>query len=130
MPHIRKLLIGGQGHITAVIIIKWYRRSRGVAGVVELWRLDVNGNPLKEQDAVIFPEPPRLRNLLFMLPVNSSSGQPYSQVVHHMILSPYIWMTSEEKLDLRCWNKVLCLSEFPVHTPHIAHIRFQGTCGV
>lgn len=54
----RKLLIGGQGHITAVILIKWYRRSHGVGGVVELWRLDMNGNPLKDQDAVVFPKPP------------------------------------------------------------------------
>lgn len=41
-------LIGGQGHITVVIVIKWYRRTRGVASVFELWGVDVNGNPRKE----------------------------------------------------------------------------------
>lgn len=55
--NMRQLLIGGQGHITAVILIKWNKRRAGVAGTVQLWQLDVNGNPSKEQDAQIFPEP-------------------------------------------------------------------------
>ena len=53
----RRLLIGGQGYITAVILIKWNKRRAGVAGSVELWQLDVYGNPTKDQDALIFPEP-------------------------------------------------------------------------
>lgn len=53
----RKLLVRCQPHITMVIIIKWYRRKHGVTGVVELWRLDVNGNPRKEQNTDIFPTP-------------------------------------------------------------------------
>ncbi|KAJ5985693.1 hypothetical protein N7522_012889 [Penicillium canescens] len=68
----RRLLIGGQGDISAVILIKWYKRRAGVAGMIELWRLDVNGDPVREQDAAIFPVPsspqPPLtvtRNMLF-----------------------------------------------------------------
>ncbi|CDM35226.1 hypothetical protein CBS147339_6998 [Penicillium roqueforti] len=53
----RRLLIGGQGEITAVILIKWFKRRAGVAGTIELWRLDNNGNPLKEQAEAIFPVP-------------------------------------------------------------------------
>jgi hypothetical protein len=52
---IRRLLIRGQGDITTVILIKWYKRRAGVAGTIELWRLDINGDPLKEQDAAVFP---------------------------------------------------------------------------
>jgi hypothetical protein len=44
----RRLLIGGQGHITAVILIKWNKRRAGVAGTVQLWQLDINGNPTKD----------------------------------------------------------------------------------
>jgi hypothetical protein len=29
----------------------------GVAGTIELWRLDINGDPHKEQDAANFPVP-------------------------------------------------------------------------
>ncbi|OQD74855.1 hypothetical protein PENDEC_c009G01981 [Penicillium decumbens] len=54
----RKLLIGGQGHITAVFLIKWYNRTAGVAGTVELWKLDANGNPGKQREEAIFPRPP------------------------------------------------------------------------
>ncbi|KAJ5405254.1 hypothetical protein N7465_006538 [Penicillium sp. CMV-2018d] len=53
-----KLLIGGNGVIKAVIIIKWTRQGNStVGGILELYRNDRQGIPKLEQREAIFPAP-------------------------------------------------------------------------
>ncbi|KAJ5186482.1 hypothetical protein N7449_011246 [Penicillium cf. viridicatum] len=50
------LLVGGDGSIKVVIIIKWSRLTGNrVSGVAELYKCDRNGIPVREQREVIFP---------------------------------------------------------------------------
>lgn len=52
------LLAGGNGHIKVVILVKWFERAnRRVAGTVEVWRRDSNGQPFKQGSVSIFPRP-------------------------------------------------------------------------
>lgn len=53
-----RLLIGGNGEIRAVIIVKWTRHANlHVDGLLELYRLDRQGMPRLQQREIIFPMP-------------------------------------------------------------------------
>ncbi|OOQ81800.1 hypothetical protein PEBR_43229 [Penicillium brasilianum] len=53
------LLRGGGGAVDVVILVNWKIRQQGtvVAGTVEAWRLDQNGQPTMTQSEEIFPIP-------------------------------------------------------------------------
>jgi len=50
-------LIGGQGEINVVILLKCYNRKAGVAGKVQVWRLDAAEAPRKDQEEIICTTP-------------------------------------------------------------------------
>lgn len=53
-----RLLVGGNGDIKIVIIIKWTKERNGhISGILELYRIDRQGIPRLEQTEVIFPMP-------------------------------------------------------------------------
>ncbi|OQD68709.1 hypothetical protein PENDEC_c032G04183 [Penicillium decumbens] len=52
-----RLLIGGQGEINVVILLKWYKRKAGVGGQIQVWRLDAAGVPRRDQEEIVFPAP-------------------------------------------------------------------------
>ncbi|KAF3013385.1 hypothetical protein E8E15_004437 [Penicillium rubens] len=57
------LLVGGDGSIKVVIIIKWSRHAPNrVSGVAELYKCDRNGIPVRDQREVIFPHNPTTGN--------------------------------------------------------------------
>ncbi|KAJ5781471.1 uncharacterized protein N7518_009954 [Penicillium psychrosexuale] len=51
------LLVGGDGSIRVVIIIKWRKLQGCVSGTVELFERDRNGMPILQQSETIFPRP-------------------------------------------------------------------------
>ncbi|KAF9250119.1 hypothetical protein DTO027I6_319 [Penicillium roqueforti] len=51
------LLMGGDGSIRVVIIVKWRKLQGGVSGTVELFNRDRNDMPRCEQSESIFPRP-------------------------------------------------------------------------
>jgi hypothetical protein len=53
-----KLLVGGNGDIKVVILIKWTQHTnQTVSGILELYRLDPQGMPRRYQSEIIFPMP-------------------------------------------------------------------------
>jgi len=52
-----RLLIGGQGEINVVILLKWYNTKAGVGGQIQVWRLDAAGVPRRDQEEIVFPAP-------------------------------------------------------------------------
>ncbi|CEO60493.1 hypothetical protein PMG11_05118 [Penicillium brasilianum] len=58
LDDMNKLLVGGNGDIKAVILIKWTQHSnQTVSGILELYRLDRQGIPKLDQTEIIFPMP-------------------------------------------------------------------------
>ena len=57
---INSWLIGGNGFVKAVIILKWHRvgHTNAVGGHAELYTLDTDGIPCLMQEETIFPAPP------------------------------------------------------------------------
>ncbi|KAJ5124464.1 uncharacterized protein N7515_008289 [Penicillium bovifimosum] len=55
------LLVGGDGAISAVVILKWqlHPRTRLVSGFVDLYVRDRNGMPVRRQREDVFPIPPQ-----------------------------------------------------------------------
>ncbi|KAL2865355.1 uncharacterized protein BJX67DRAFT_182698 [Aspergillus lucknowensis] len=53
-------LVGGNGAVKAVIIVKWGRvgSTNQVKGTAELYTLDPAGMPIRRQSEQVFPEPP------------------------------------------------------------------------
>ncbi|KAB8258961.1 hypothetical protein BDV32DRAFT_64079 [Aspergillus pseudonomiae] len=64
MNDMNLLLVGGDGDISAVVILKWSlnRNTMLVEGAVELYVRDRNGMPVRRQREVIFPAPPQTQN--------------------------------------------------------------------
>jgi len=62
----RGLLVGGQDKINVVILIKWTKRTAGVGGKVQVWRLDAAGVPRKDQEETIFPTPTATQSPLLL----------------------------------------------------------------
>lgn len=52
-----RLLVGGNGDIQVVIIIKWNKQGNNVYGFLELYRLNQQGISCLEQRETIFPAP-------------------------------------------------------------------------
>ncbi|OOQ84017.1 hypothetical protein PEBR_32413 [Penicillium brasilianum] len=58
LDDMNKLLIGGNGDIKIVIIVKWTKHTnQTVSGILELYRLDPQGMPRRYQSEIIFPMP-------------------------------------------------------------------------
>lgn len=57
---INSWLIGGNGFVKAVLILKWHviGYSNAIGGHAELYTLDTNGIPSLTQEETIFPAPP------------------------------------------------------------------------
>lgn len=73
-----RLLVGGNGNIKIVIIIKWTKEKNGhVSGILELYRNDRQGIPRLQQTEVIFPmpagDPPQ--------PLNIRRGELYGTAI-------------------------------------------------
>lgn len=60
-----RLLVGGNGDIRIVIIIKWNRQPENVSvsGSLELYRIDSQGFPRLDQTIIIFPVPSSTENV-------------------------------------------------------------------
>ncbi|KAJ5371163.1 uncharacterized protein N7496_007255 [Penicillium cataractarum] len=53
-----RLLIGGNGDIKIVILVKWTKHAnQTVSGILELYRLDPQGMPRLCRTEIIFPMP-------------------------------------------------------------------------
>jgi hypothetical protein len=58
LDDMNKLLVGGNGAIKIVLLVKWTKHSNNsVTGVLELYRNDRQGIPQLRQTEVIFPQP-------------------------------------------------------------------------
>jgi hypothetical protein len=58
LDDMNRLLIGGDGAIKIVILVKWTKHANNsVSGVLELYRNDRQGIPRRTQTEIIFPMP-------------------------------------------------------------------------
>lgn len=58
LDDMNRLLIGGNGAIKIVILVKWTKHANNsVSGVLELYRNDRQGIPRRTQTEIIFPMP-------------------------------------------------------------------------
>ncbi|KAJ5799613.1 uncharacterized protein N7518_001681 [Penicillium psychrosexuale] len=57
LDDMNKLLVGGNGDIRAVIIIKFTQQGVNVSGFLEVYRLNSQGIPYLAQDETVFPTP-------------------------------------------------------------------------